>query len=261
MEDVPIVVQWIAGIFAAFSLAVWIKAGIQTISGEPLLKATAEPLTPVHWMPLLLTILLVSQSLLSLFEVKKAPTEIELAKIQAKVMLSCIMLVLLVVPLLQTRNTAAGLGFTTDRWGQQIGAGLVGFIASVLPVLLCVFATISMREAANEHPLLQAVKKDGSMELVVWICIAAVIAAPILEELVYRVILQTWLQHIIEPRQALIIVAAVFAAVHRLPDAIPLFPLALILGYMYQQRRRFLEIVVVHALFNAVNLTLALMSD
>jgi membrane protease YdiL (CAAX protease family) len=52
----------------------------------------------------------------------------------------------------------------------------------------------------------------------------------------------------------------IFAAVHRLPDAIPLLPLALVLGYVYQQRRSFLSIVLLHMLFNAANLILAVLT-
>jgi membrane protease YdiL (CAAX protease family) len=85
------------------------------------------------------------------------------------------------------------------------------------------------------------------------------VLAPLVEELIYRVVLQTWLQKIAPPREALIAVAIIFAAVHRLPDALPLLPLALILGYVYQQRRSFLTIVLIHMLFNAVNLILALL--
>jgi len=52
----------------------------------------------------------------------------------------------------------------------------------------------------------------------------------------------------------------IFAAVHRLPDAIPLLPLALVLGYVYQQRRCFLSVVLLHMLFNAANLILAVLT-
>ena len=73
-------------------------------------------------------------------------------------------------------------------------------------------------------------------------------------------VLQTWLQKIAPPRESLVAVAIIFAAVHRLPDALPLVPLALILGYVYQQRRCFLSIVLIHMLFNATNLGLALLT-
>jgi membrane protease YdiL (CAAX protease family) len=258
MEDVPIAVAWIVGVLSAASLAFWVKIGLRYKTGEPLFQPTAEPLTAVPWMSLLLVLLLISQSLAGLLG-QKSQT-IKLVQTQANVMLMLLVIVVLGVQLTKNRETANGLGFTTDRWRQQVRAGAIGFIATVLPVVICLVATIGMREDSSEHPLLQAIKKEGSAEIVIWIWVSAVLMAPILEELVYRVVLQTWLQHLIGPRQALIVVAAVFAAVHRLPDAIPLFPLALILGFMYQQRRRFLEIVIVHALFNAVNLSLALLS-
>ena len=82
----------------------------------------------------------------------------------------------------------------------------------------------------------------------------AAVLAPLVEELMYRVVLQTWLEKIAPRREALIVVALVFSAMHQLPDAIPLFPLALILGYVYQQRRSYLSVVLIHMLFNGANL-------
>jgi uncharacterized protein len=249
----------IVGLLSAASLAVWAKIGMRAKRGEPLLQdEDNSPPALIHWMPLLLTLLQVSQSIFALLAVQVAPGKVEIERIQAHVLLSFFMLVLLLFPLLQNRETAVRLGFTTNRWKRQVAMGFGGFVACVLPVVLCLLATLFMREESNEHPYLQAIK-GGSLEVLFWVSVSAVLIAPILEELFYRVVLQTWLQHIIDARQALLLTAAIFAAVHRLPDAIPLFPLALVLGYLYQKQRSFLTIVIIHMLFNAVNIALNLM--
>ena len=248
----------IVGLLSAASLVVWIKIGLRIRQGEPILEASPESTLPiVHWMPLLLTLLLVSQGIIGLLETRTAATTIKIDRIQIRVMLSCVMLVLLLMPLLQ--NGAKSFGFSAANWQRQVGQGCVGFIVCVLPVVLCLLLTLGLREPTNEHPYLQALQ-EGSFEIVFWICMSAVVMAPILEELIYRVVLQTWLQHLLTPNQALVLTAAIFAAVHRLPDAIPLFPLALILGYLYQRKRSFLAIVTLHAVFNGVNIILDLLS-
>jgi membrane protease YdiL (CAAX protease family) len=151
-------------------------------------------------------------------------------------------------------------GFRRDCWQQQLADGILGFLASLVPVGLVFGLTAAFRTQESSHALLRLLESDQSMETVFWICVSAVIAAPLVEELVYRVVLQTWLEQRLPPRVALVVAAVIFSAVHRFPDALPLFPLAIVLGYLYQQRRSYLSIVVVHALFNATNLAVLLLS-
>ena len=260
--DVPVIVLWIVGVLSAASLAVWTKIFVRTQNGEPLLAPFPGPVPQIHWMPLLLTVLIVAQSLLGLLVARGDAVALEIERVQTSVVVTIIVLALLLYPLIPDQLSAVSLGFTGHRWRLQVAVGFTGFIASVLPVVICMLATFWMREdSANEHAYLQAIKAEGSFELLFWVCLSAVVVAPIFEELIYRVVLQTWLEHIVPPRQALIIVAAIFATIHRLPDAIPLFPLALVLGYLYQRQRSFLTIVTVHALFNAVNIAIVLMSS
>jgi hypothetical protein len=61
-------------------------------------------------------------------------------------------------------------------------------------------------------------------------------------------------------RVAIPFVAIVFAAVHGPVDGIALLPLALILGYSFDRRQSYLTVVVIHGLFNATMLALAMLS-
>jgi membrane protease YdiL (CAAX protease family) len=81
--------------------------------------------------------------------------------------------------------------------------------------------------------------------------------------LLYRVVIQGWLESRITPRAAIIFVSILFAAIHSesgRPDALPILPLALILGYVYHRRHSLLAAFTLHATFNAANLALALMT-
>ena len=91
--------------------------------------------------------------------------------------------------------------------------------------------------------------------------LAAIVLAPLVEELVFRVVLQTALIDWIGPGQAVCGVALLFAAIHGWPDMLPLIPLALILGTHYALRRSYVTVVLIHMLFNASNLLLALSSQ
>ena len=86
-----------------------------------------------------------------------------------------------------------------------------------------------------------------------------IVLAPAAEELIYRVAIQGSLVRWMSPNRAMLVVALLFSSVHGWPDMLALFPLALILGYVYHQRHSFLAVVVLHALFNAMNLFNALL--
>jgi membrane protease YdiL (CAAX protease family) len=88
------------------------------------------------------------------------------------------------------------------------------------------------------------------------------------EEFFFRVVLQGWLERC--ERQAIharghffrlpagtvpiLISSLLFAVAHapQWPAPVPLFLLALILGYLYHQTHRLLPSLIVHALFNSV---------
>lgn len=155
------------------------------------------------------------------------------------------------------------LGISRDRWLGDLAVGGLGFLAAWGPVMLINFAIgrLGWRSEGAEHPFLLILKGSQGIEAAIWIAIAVVILAPLAEELLYRVIVQGWLESQISPRVALLFVAILFSAVHSSdgrPDALPLLPLALVLGYVYQRRHSYLAVVVLHALFNATNLAIAL---
>ena len=141
-----------------------------------------------------------------------------------------------------------------DQIPIELYTGGLGFLATVLPVLLVMLAMLRWRDDEDRHPLLQRLTDDASGHQIAWIVVAAVFVAPLAEELVFRVMLQGGLRQVMVPRRAILLTAIGFSLVHGLPDAIPLLPLALILGWVYEQRKSFVAVVVVHMLFNAVNI-------
>lgn len=151
-------------------------------------------------------------------------------------------------------------GCDLTNWREDLATGVKGFLASAAPVLgiLWIVSVLEWRTGNDKHHLLQVVESGPGFALLAWITVSVVIVAPLSEELVYRVLLQGWLQTQIPAWQAVLITAGVFTVAHEEFDRLPLFPLALILGYVYCRRRSYLSVVVLHSLFNAVNLAQAL---
>ena len=57
-----------------------------------------------------------------------------------------------------------------------------------------------------------------------------------------------------------LVTAIIFAMLHGWPDAVPLMPLALVLGAVFEKTRSYLSVVVLHVLFNATNIVLLWLS-
>lgn len=137
----------------------------------------------------------------------------------------------------------------------QVRSGLTTVTAAWLPVFGVLLLTLPLRTAERQHSVFQLLGVWPSLEMYAWAALAAVVIAPLFEELVFRVILQTWLESRLEA-WAVPAAALLFATVHRFPDSLAIVPLALVLGSAYQRRRSYVEVVTAHGVFNLVMLVL-----
>ena len=83
-----------------------------------------------------------------------------------------------------------------------------------------------------------------------------VVLAPVSEELLFRGIFQSMLRaYRVGPWPAVAISSALFVWMHMgVPhDVVPLLPLAIVLGYSYERCGRLVPSILIHALFNGVN--------
>jgi len=151
-------------------------------------------------------------------------------------------------------------GISFENGKHNLLLGLQGFLATVLPVFLVRFATLPLSDGQTEHALLKLLQSDQATETIFWITISAVFLAPLMEELLYRVLLQGYLEQRVSPGFAIPVIAVVFSAVHPFPMSLALLPLALILGYIYHRSHSYLAVVVTHTLFNATNVLLSLLT-
>ncbi|MFP6702399.1 MAG: CPBP family intramembrane glutamic endopeptidase [Planctomycetaceae bacterium] len=138
---------------------------------------------------------------------------------------------------------------------RQLLYGIVGFLACLLPTLIVFQATLPFRPENLMHPLLKLIGEDKTGQVLITVTISAVLVAPWVEELMFRVILQRTLLNHLSPSCSILLTALAFCAIHpSWQDAVGLAPLALVLGVTYHRTGSFLAVVVIHMLFNAYNI-------
>ena len=177
----------------------------------------------------------------------------------------------LVVFLLRARaGEKSGLKW---RWSDA-GRGLV---AMVLLAPLCVLVSILSQMVAGfisghapdtlAHETLRQIVDNRGSPWAWAIGASAVVGAPIVEEIMYRALLQSCLLRTLERTwPAIIGTSAVFAAMHFRPGgpvpwhALPtLFVLSIGIGIAYERTRGLATPIAMHVLFNGANIALAIM--
>jgi hypothetical protein len=153
-------------------------------------------------------------------------------------------------------------GWNPTAWVHDLRVGAAGFLASWMPVVLVndLVEKRGLRPEGVKHLFFKILDADSGSAVLSWVALSVVVLAPLAEELTYRVMLQGWCQSHMAPSNAIVFSALIFAFVHGFPDCLPLFPLALILGFVYHRTRSYLAVVVLHALFNAAMLTLSVLT-
>ncbi len=162
----------------------------------------------------------------------------------------------------------AAAGFSIRR--RDILIGLLG-LAAVWPLILlttmagAALSTWLSGEAPNRlaHETLRTILDDPGSPIA-WLLIAGVvIGAPILEEVMYRGLLQTaFVRFLRKPVLAILATSVLFAGQHvgsADPHAIAgLFVFSIALGFAFERSGRLGPSIVMHAGFNAANVILAL---
>lgn len=86
------------------------------------------------------------------------------------------------------------LGFGLTRWWKHIALGVIAALASI-PLVYALMAAVSAGfDNKYAHPLLEELKREGSLPAFLLAVTSAVLIAPLAEEFFFRVLIQGWLQ-------------------------------------------------------------------
>ena len=297
-------------LLALASFAVWF-ALFDRLKHGPILAY--EPRRPVPWHGAwtLLPIAIVVLTLAAAFIGESAAPEAERASPRDMIeriavgsaMQTSLVVAFLAVVIISSGATRTDLGLPEGfaELVRDVRIGVIAWLAALAPVYVTQITLLAMFGPSEGHPLLKMVEQQSDPALLILAFMAAVVAAPICEELTFRLVLQGWLEkwdagrladrapstdsaspivqeaafplgdgpmvevadpmasEIEVPRYSwtpIVISSFLFAMAHfgYGPDPIPLFLLALILGYVYQRTHRIVPSIVAHALFNGMSL-------
>jgi membrane protease YdiL (CAAX protease family) len=171
-----------------------------------------------------------------------------------------------------------GFGLNVKTTVRDFAAAFVNLL-TVWPLvmaamILTVFLTecISRQEYQMErHQELNLILEHPELPLRILIVVVAVIAAPVLEELLFRGLFQTAIRSFFEAVSglqqipssriwlAIVISSVLFALMHADPGHWPaLFVLGIGMGYAYEKSGSLLQPIFIHALFNATTIAATL---
>jgi membrane protease YdiL (CAAX protease family) len=174
---------------------------------------------------------------------------------------------------LQGGLRAFGLGPRGIIGGVGVGA-LTLFVIYPLVALTSELTVTAIRwlhlRQPQAHPILQSLAKWHDPGMLTLAAFAAVVAAPVAEELVFRGVIQTSLTRLFGGESnssaigrwaAVLITAAAFAASHMQMEVAflpPLFVLAVAFGYVYERTGNLWATIAAHAMFNSLQIAVFL---
>jgi len=159
------------------------------------------------------------------------------------------------------------LGLSVDKLRHDFRVGAKTFLAAVLPVYGLQSLLIYALDFPSEHPLAKLTKEQPDLGVLLLATVSAVVVAPLIEEFLFRVVLQGWL----EKQEGLwrksrgietgvpgigpiVVVSTIFGLLHagHGPDPVALFVLSMFLGYAYRQTHRIYAPLLVHVCVNGL---------
>lgn len=158
---------------------------------------------------------------------------------------------------LQATGATRAAGYRLGRLFRALMEGVVGIIVA-LPIVqwaaeltLKVLARLGIEHDAK-HPLLQSIDDSPDVLVISIASLAAVVAAPLFEELLFRGLIQNAVTRMTRHAWAGILLASLlFALIHPDWTRPPIFVLSLLLGIVYHRTQNLWGVTLMHALFNA----------
>jgi len=148
-------------------------------------------------------------------------------------------------------------GYTSERLLMSLLQGFVGIMVAIPIVFWTAELTLAMWDRlrlhhADKHPLLESMDQSPDGAVIAIAALAAVVAAPLFEELIFRGLIQNGIVRATHrPWLGVLVASALFALIHPWWTMPPIFVLSLLLGIVYQRSQNLWAVTLMHALFNA----------
>ena len=323
--EVPKALALFLTIFLIAVLAAFYWAGRQVLFGRPVLPESNKGPNRVRWgMGTMLFVLLFPQVLgvvvRGLYEVTRSdsvvivnardrsvpsepqrgrattPKQISYTEVMALNAVLSILILTSVPPLI---GVATGVrlddfGLTLNGAWRDLRIGSTAFLI-VTPMAQLVFILAVKVFPSRKHPLEEMLRSvDLDWKVILLAYVTSMIFAPVIEELIFRGLIQGWLSRLYYERKTstlrddahekfvtigiprpsrglaplaavartsvfipILITSLFFAAVHypQMPAPFAIFVLSLGLGLLYERTRRLLPSIILHSLFNGFNTT------
>lgn len=199
---------------------------------------------------------------------------------------------IIVVGAKRFRGGLSGFGLAQLPWPRTLLLAVVTFFVSTGLAILTLFVTVAIckqfgYEQTQKHTILETLGENPPGLTVVLLIVSAVLTAPLVEELLFRGILQSYLIRLISrpPNSPLsgalfvppsypgdtinkfshrwvgiVLASLMFAALHNWQHVPALFVFSLCLGYVYERYGNLLIPIIAHSLFNTLHIALTLLS-
>jgi len=195
-------------------------------------------------------VLLLAQLLALGFVIRKAPDSPLLAR---ALFAGSVAATILAASLLAPRLVRPSL-----RAPAAVGAGVLAMLAA-LPFVYGTLAAVSaFFDVDTPQETVQRLQERGPG----WqeVALAAMLLAPLAEELVFRVLFYGGMRRTASPRTALLLSAALFGLVHAVPPTtiLPMFVFGLFLARLMERTGSYLACLTAHAAFNIFGVVAAL---
>jgi len=188
-------------------LLIWSYVGRRIRNGMPVIRWT--PRRAVEWDLVdigLMIIAVPSFSLLAVFAVRLLtgcrleqlvdmeglPSSTAALQVAGQSIGSLMVMVTGVMVIWARHPRLADFGFSRGGWRRDMRLGAATFFALAPLVYGLQFMLVKWVE--SKHPLIELLKRDHDSALVATVVVSAVVVAPIVEEFLFRVLLQGWLE-------------------------------------------------------------------
>lgn len=198
---------WVLCFAAIGSAAVWFVAAVKWSNDGVLLAF--EPRKPVPWgiLGAFPAVLMVVSALGRAIWSRATRHEIQLDEVVQNLAISAatlfgllVAIVIVLVAVYRASYRDFGLPNRFPQFVRDIVLGALGWLAALLPVLGIQLVSVELFRETSQNPLIKLIEERPDSQLFLAVFLSAILVAPVCEELIFRVLLQGWLERVEDDR-------------------------------------------------------------